>query len=127
MRCRLSICAALFALFGGTALLSAATQDIYLSDSVRLLGFQEVAQKGDPAAVERFSAKAWPDLYAEKNRDHVLVGGVKVFLEDTIDEKKAKLTVTRRDYDKVLVPLALAFATATTGDQAYFDRPGAWR
>ena len=51
MRCRLSICAALFALFGGTALFGAASQDIYLGDSVRLLGLQEVAQKGEPAAV----------------------------------------------------------------------------
>lgn len=124
MRGRLSICASLFALLGGTALLCAATQDIYLGDSVRLLGFQEVAQKGDPAAVERFSAKAWPDLYAEKNRDHVLVGGVKVFLEDNIDEKKGKLTVTRRDYDKVLVPLLWRLPPQLPGSKRIVLDPG---
>jgi N-acetylmuramoyl-L-alanine amidase len=124
VRGRLSICASLIALLGGTALLSAATQDIYLSDSVRLLGFQAVAQKGDPATVERFSAKGWPDLYAEKNRDHVLVGGVKVFLEDTIDEKKAKLTVTRRDYDKVLVPLLWRLPPQLPGTKRILIDPG---
>ncbi|GBL27808.1 probable cell wall amidase LytH [Verrucomicrobiota bacterium] len=91
---------------------------------MRLLGLQEVAQKGDPAAVERFSAKGWPDLYAEKNRDHVLVGGVKVFLEDNIDEKKGKLTVTRRDYDKVLVPLLWRLPPQLPGSKRIVLDPG---
>ncbi len=124
MRGRLSICASLFALFGGTVLAYAASQDIYLGDSVRLLGLQEVAQKGDAATVERFSAKGWPDLYAEKNRDHVFIGGTKVYLDDNIDEKKGKLTVTRLDYDKVLVPLFWRLPPQLPGSKRIVIDPG---
>ena len=124
MRGRLSICASLFALFGGTVLAYAASQDIYLGDSVRLLGLQQVAQKGDAATVERFSAKGWPDLYAEKNRDHVFIGGTKVYLDDNIDEKKGKLTVTRLDYDKVLVPLFWRLPPQLPGSKRIVIDPG---
>lgn len=124
MRGRLSICASLFALLAGAVAGCAASQDIYLGDSVRLLGLQEVAQKGDPAAVERFSAKGWPDLYAEKNRDHVFIGGTKVYLEDNIDEKKGKLTVTRLDYDKVLVPLLWRLPPQMPGSKRILLDPG---
>jgi N-acetylmuramoyl-L-alanine amidase len=124
VRGRLSICASLFALFGGTVLAYAASQDIYLGDSVRLLGLQEVAQKGDAATVERFSAKGWPDLYAEKNRDHVFIGGTKVYLDDNIDEKKGKLTVTRLDYDKVLVPLFWRLPPQLPGSKRIVIDPG---
>lgn len=124
MRGRLSICASLFALFGGTVLAYAASQDIYLGDSVRLLGLQEVAQKGDAATVERFSAKGWPDLYAEKNRDHVFIGGTKVYLDDNIDEKKGRLTVTRLDYDKVLVPLFWRLPPQLPGSKRIVIDPG---
>ena len=124
MRGRLSIFASLFALFGGTVLAYAASQDIYLGDSVRLLGLQEVAQKGDAATVERFSAKGWPDLYAEKNRDHVFIGGTKVYLDDNIDEKKGKLTVTRLDYDKVLVPLFWRLPPQLPGSKRIVIDPG---
>jgi N-acetylmuramoyl-L-alanine amidase len=124
VRGRLSICASLFALFGGTVLAYAASQDIYLGDSVRLLGLQQVAQKGDAATVERFSAKGWPDLYAEKNRDHVFIGGTKVYLDDNIDEKKGKLTVTRLDYDKVLVPLFWRLPPQLPGSKRIVIDPG---
>jgi len=124
VRGRLSIGVLLVAWAAGWPLLAAARQEIFLGDSVRLLGLQQVAQKGDGPDVERFSAKGWPDLYAEKNRDHLLVGGVKVFLEDNIDEKKTKLTVTRRDYDKVLVPLLWRLPPQLPGTKRILLDPG---
>ena len=124
MRGRLSIGGLLLAALAGPCAGWAASQEIFLGDSVRLLGLQQVAQKGDGPDVERFSAKGWPDLYAEKNRDHLLVGGVKVFLEDNIDEKKTKLTVTRRDYDKVLVPLLWRLPPQLPGTKRILLDPG---
>ena len=121
---RLSIHAIGVALLGGAATLCAGAQDIYLADSIRLLGLQQVAQKGDGPDVERFAAKGLPDLFAEKNRDHVFIGGTKVYLEDNIDEKKGKLTVTRLDYDKVLVPLLWRLPPQLPGSQRVVIDPG---
>jgi len=124
VRCRLSIGAALLALLSGVAPLCAGSQDIYLGDSVRLLGLQQVAQKGDTADIERFAAKGLPDLFAEKNREYVYVGGAKVFLDDNIDSKKGKLTVTRLDYDKVLVPLFWRLPPQLPGSKRIVIDPG---
>lgn len=124
MRGRLSICGLLAALIAALPTVRAASQDIYLGESVRLLGFQQVAQKGDGPDLERFNAKGWPDLVAEKNREYLYVGGAKVYLEDNIDARKGHLTVTRLDYDKVLVPLLWRLPAAVPGSRRIVLDPG---
>ncbi len=80
--------------------------DVYLGDSLRQLGASGLAaQKGDRAGSERHGGAGKPTLYAERDRDHVLVDGVKVMLSEPVGLLKGKLTVARVDYDKVLVPL----------------------
>lgn len=124
MRGRLSIGVLLVAWAAGWPLLAAARQEIFLGDSVRQLGQQQVAQKGDGPDVERFAAKGSPDLLAEKNREYVHVGGVKIYLEDNIGEKKGKLTVGRLDYDKVLVPLLWRLPPQLPGTRRIVIDPG---
>jgi N-acetylmuramoyl-L-alanine amidase len=124
VRGRLSICGLLFAFFAGVPVAQAAAQDIFLGESVRLLGFQQVAQKGDPETVERYAAKGWPDLFADKNREFLYVGGAKIYLEDNIDAKKGRLTVTRLDYDKVLVPLLWRLPPQLPGSRRILLDPG---
>jgi N-acetylmuramoyl-L-alanine amidase len=124
VRGRLSICGLLFAFFVGVPVARAAAQDIFLGDSVRQLGFQQVAQKGDPETVERYAAKGWPDLFADKNREFIYIGGVKVFLEDNVGERKGKLTVGRLDYDKVLVPLLWRLPPQLPGSRRIVIDPG---
>ena len=80
--------------------------DVYLGESLRQLGATELpAQKGDRAGSERHGGAGKPTLYAERDRDHVLVDGVKVMLSEPVGLLKRRLTVARVDYDKVLVPL----------------------
>ncbi len=124
MRGRLSICGLLFACCLGLPAARAASQDIFLGESVRLLGFQQVAQKGDPETVERYAAKGWPDLFADRNREFLYVGGAKIYLEDNIDAKKGRLTVTRLDYDKVLVPLLWRLPPQLPGSRRILLDPG---
>ncbi|MGA0133299.1 MAG: N-acetylmuramoyl-L-alanine amidase family protein [Opitutales bacterium] len=84
----------------------AAASDVYLEDSLRLLGAGRLAaQKGDRAGSERHGGAGKPTLYAERDRDHLLVDGVKVMLSEPVGLLKGRLTVARLDYDKVLVPL----------------------
>lgn len=80
--------------------------DVYLGDSLRQLGATRLeAAKGDRAGSERHGGAGKPTLYAERDRDHVLVEGVKIMLSEPVGLLKGRLTVARADYDKVLVPL----------------------
>ncbi len=96
--------AALALAAAATAELRAA--DVYLGDSLRQLGATKLPpQGGDRAGSERHGGAGKPTLYAERDRDHVLVDGVKVMLSEPVGLLKGRLTVARVDYDKVLVPL----------------------
>lgn len=80
--------------------------DVYLGDSLRQLGATKLPpQGGDRAGSERHGGAGKPTLYAERDRDHVTVDGVKVMLSEPVGLLKGRLTVARVDYDKVLVPL----------------------
>ncbi|NBR41285.1 MAG: hypothetical protein EBU04_00060 [Verrucomicrobia bacterium] len=88
---------------GGTF---AASGDIYLGDSLRQLGLHELEQKkSDPAEAERHGAKGVIELYAERNRDYLWVDGIKLYLNETVGLAHGKLTVSRLDYEKILLPL----------------------
>ena len=103
-RVRIILTAALALASAATAELRAA--DVYLGDSLRQLGATKLpAQRGDRAGSERHGGTGKPTLYAERDRDHVLVDGVKVMLSEPVGLLKGRLTVARVDYDKVLVPL----------------------
>jgi len=98
--------AAILLLLGVGAMLSAATTDYYLGESVRQLGLRDAArQAGDGRSSERYVSRAGVSLYAEYSRDFVLIDGVKVLLDDAIGSQRGHLTVSKRDYDKVFVPL----------------------
>ena len=125
MRGRLSIVALVSGLLVCFGPLVLKAQDIYLGDSLRQLGLATSAvQKGDSVSTERYADKGGPEVTADKNRDYVFINGVKVFLQDTIDEKKGKLTVTRLDYDKVLVPLLWKLPTQRPGTRRIILDPG---
>lgn len=125
VRGRLSIVALVGGLLVGFGPLASKAQDIYLGDSLRQLGLaSSPLQKGDSAGTERFFTKGWPEVAADKNRDYVFINGVKVFLQDTVDEKKGKLTVTRLDYDKVLVPLLWKLPAQRPGTRRIILDPG---
>jgi N-acetylmuramoyl-L-alanine amidase len=98
--------AAILLLLGVGAMLSAATTDYYLGESVRQLGLRDAArQASDGRSSERYVSRAGVSLYAEYSRDFVLIDGVKVLLDDAIGSQRGHLTVSKRDYDKVFVPL----------------------
>ena len=98
--------AAIFLLLGVGAMLSAASTDYYLGESVRQLGLRDAPrQASDGRSSERYVSRAGVSLYAEYSREFILVDGVKVMLDDAVGSQRGHLTVSRRDYDKVFVPL----------------------
>ena len=113
-------------LLGAAAALgAAATPDIFLGDSLRQLGLAPLARvAGDAPLAERHGAKGLPTFVAEANKDYLLVEGVKVYLDDPIGQLRGKLTVTRIDYDKVIVPLAWRLPAARPGSQRILLDPG---
>lgn len=84
----------------------AAGDTVYLGDSLRQLGLRELAPvRGDTAEAERHGLKGGLTLYAEPNREFLQIDGVKVFLGAPIGLLRGHLTITRLDYDKVLLPI----------------------
>lgn len=107
------------------ALRASSAPDIFLGDSLRQLGLAPLArQKGDEAGLERHGAKGLPTFIAEANKDYLYVEGVKVYLDDPIGQLRGRLTVTRIDYDKVIVPLAWRLPAARPGSQRILLDPG---
>lgn len=98
--------AAILLLLGFGALLSAASTDYYLGESVRQLGLRDAPrQVGDGRSSERYVSRSGISLYADYSKEFILVDGVKVMLDDPIGSQRGHLTLSRRDYDKVFVPL----------------------
>ena len=98
--------AAILLLLGVGALLPAASTDYYLGESVRQLGLRDAPrQAGDGRSSERYVSRAGISLYADYSKEFILVDGVKVMLDDPIGSQRGHLTLSRRDYDKVFVPL----------------------
>lgn len=98
--------AAILLLLGVGALLSAASTDYYLGESVRQLGLRDASrQASDGRSSERYLSRGGISLYAEYSKDFVLIDGVKVLLDDAIGSQRGHLTFSKRDYDKVFVPL----------------------
>jgi N-acetylmuramoyl-L-alanine amidase len=98
--------AAILLLLGLGAMLSAASTDYYLGESVRQLGLRDAPrQKSDGRSSERYVSRGGVSLYAEYSQDFVFVDGVKVMLDDAVGSQRGHLTISRRDYDKVFVPL----------------------
>ncbi len=98
--------AAILLLLGVGALLPAASTDYYLGESVRQLGLRDAPrQAGDGRSSERYVSRAGISLYADYSKEFILVDGVKVLLDDPIGSQRGHLTLSRRDYDKVFVPL----------------------
>jgi len=98
--------AAILLLLGLAAGLSAASTDYYLGESVRQLGLRDAArQAGDGRNSERYITRTGVTLYAEYSKDAIFVDGVKVMLDDAIGAQRGHLTLSKRDYDKVFVPL----------------------
>jgi len=98
--------AAILLLLSVGAMLSAASTDYYLGESVRQLGLRDSArQKSDGRSSERYVSRAGVSLYAEYSQEFILIDGVKVMLDDAIGSQRGHLTVSKRDYDKVFVPL----------------------
>lgn len=98
--------AAILLVLGLAAGLSAASTDYYLGESVRQLGLRDAPrQTGDGRLSERFVSRSGVTLYAEYGKEFILVGGVKVMLDDAIGSQRGHLTLSRIDYEKVFVPL----------------------
>jgi N-acetylmuramoyl-L-alanine amidase len=98
--------AAILLLLGVGAALPAASTDYYLGESVRQLGLRDAPrQAGDGRSSERYVSRAGISLYADYSKEFILVDGVKVMLDDPIGSQRGHLTLSRRDYDKVFVPL----------------------
>ena len=98
--------AAILLLLSVGALLSAASTDYYLGESVRQLGLRDASrQVSDGRSSERYLSRGGISLYAEYSKDFVLIDGVKVLLDDAIGSQRGHLTVSKLDYDKVFVPL----------------------
>jgi len=107
------------------AVQAAASPDIFLGDSLRQLGLAPLArEKTDGFGLERHGAKGLPTFVAEANKDYLLVEGVKFYLDDPIGLLRGKLTVTRIDYDKVIVPLAWRLPTPRPAAQRILLDPG---
>ena len=98
--------AAILLLLSVGAMLSAASTDYYLGASVRQLGMRDSPrQGGDGRLSERYVSRAGISLYAEYSKEFILVDGVKVMLDDAVGAQRGHLTLSKRDYDKVFVPL----------------------
>jgi N-acetylmuramoyl-L-alanine amidase len=98
--------AAILLLLSVGALLSAASTDYYLGESVRQLGLRDASrQASDGRSSERYLSRGGISLYAEYSKDFVLVDGVKVMLEDPVGSQRGHLTLSKLDYEKVFVPL----------------------
>lgn len=112
-------------LTASATLRASSAPDIFLGDSLRLLGLAPLArQKGDDPALERHGAKGLPTFVAEGDKDYLHVEGVKVYLDDPIGQLRGRLTVTRIDWDKVIVPLAWKLPPARPGTQRILLDPG---
>jgi len=97
---------AIFLLLAAVAQLRAASTDYLLGESVRQLGLRDVARQGsDGRSSERYATRGGLGFYAEYSHDHVIVDGVKVMLDDPVGSQRGHLTISKRDYDKVFVPL----------------------
>lgn len=96
--------------------------DVFLGPSVRQLGLAELDPSRDGA--ERYGAKGAPTLAAQRNREYLTVDGVKIYLEDNISSLRGHLTVTRTDYNKVLVPLYWRTPGLPTGVRRIVIDPG---
>jgi len=104
---------------------ASAAPDIFLGDSLRQLGLAPLARvAGDAPLAERHGAKGLPTFVAEPNKDYLLVEGLKIYLDDPVGQLRGKLTVTRIDYDKVIVPLAWRLPAARPGSQRILLDPG---
>ena len=98
--------AAILLLLSVGAMLSAASTDYYLGESVRQLGLRDSPRQGsDGRLSERYVSRAGISLYAEYSKEFILVDGVKVMLDDAVGAQRGHLTLSKRDYDKVFVPL----------------------
>ena len=83
-----------------------AKPDLALGETLKLLGLQPVQSlKTDPAESERYAGKNLPDVFAENKKPYITIGGIKVYLTETLILIKGNLAIDRVDYDKVLVPL----------------------
>ena len=98
--------AAILLLLATGALLRAASTDYLLGESVRQLGLRDGARLGaDARSSERYATRGGMTLYAEYSRDFIVVDGIKVMLDDPVGSQRGHLTISKRDYDKVFVPL----------------------
>jgi N-acetylmuramoyl-L-alanine amidase len=98
--------AAILLLLASGALLRAASTDYLLGESVRQLGLRDGArQGGDARSSERYATRGGLTLYAEYSRDFVIVDGIKIVLDDPVGSQRGHLTISKRDYDKVFVPI----------------------
>lgn len=105
--------AAILLLLGVGAMLTAASTDYYLGESVRQLGLRDGArQASDGRLSERYVSRAGVSLYAEYSKEFILVDGVKVMLDDAVGSQRGHLTLSKRDYEKVFVPLFWETPTA---------------
>lgn len=95
-----------FLLWIGVAPSVWAKPDLALGETLKLLGLQQITSlKTDPAESERYVGKNLPDVFAENKKPYITIGGVKVYLTETLILIKGNLAIDRVDYDKVLVPL----------------------
>lgn len=86
--------------------LPAASTDYALGESLRQLGLRDAPrQAGDGRGAERYASPGGLGLYADFSRDHIIVDGAKVMLQDPLGSLRGHLTLSKRDYDKVFVPL----------------------
>jgi N-acetylmuramoyl-L-alanine amidase len=88
--------------------------EIWLGDSLARLGFANPRPERDGSEQFSRAAPAPLSVSAEKDRDHLLVDGIKVCLGDAtvlrpqrprVGPATPRLAIRRLDYDKVLVPL----------------------
>ena len=105
--------AAILLLLGVGTMLSAASTDYYLGESVRQLGLRDAPrQASDGRGSERYVTRGGLSLYAEFGKESILVDGVKVMLEDPVGSQRGHLTLSKVDYEKVFVPLFWEAPTA---------------
>ena len=96
--------------------------DVFLGPSVRQLGLGEL--EGSRNEGERYGAKGLPVLLAQRDREYLTVDGVKIYLDDAVGALKGRLTVTRTDYAKVLVPLYWSVPSPVPGLRRIVLDPG---
>jgi N-acetylmuramoyl-L-alanine amidase len=98
--------AAILLLLALGATLPAASTDYFLGESVRQLGLRDAGRlAGDGKSSERYATRGGLGFYAEYSRDHIIVDGIKIMLDDAVGSQRGHLTISKRDYDKVFVPL----------------------